>query len=328
MGKEIFKVFLKRIITSLIVLYLLITFLFFLLRISPGDPSQKYLSPDMSPRLAALVKESFNLNKSLFSQYETFVLNLFRGDFGISYTYRTPVVDVIKRFLPFTIIFSLISFTLQVTVGFLLALFAIKKINGRADRTISQFSLMVYALPSFLVGVSLIYLFSVIFNFFPSSGLTSLDSDSFSFFQKFFDYAEHMVLPVLTLTLGGIAIYFKYLRDNLEDVYHKPFIENLRAHGFDEKYISRKHVIPNAVNPLISVAGVELGLLFGGALITEVIFALPGMGRLTVNAILSRDYPLVIGCTFVAGILVILTNLAADLVKAKMDKRLVKGILN
>ena len=306
----------------------MITFLFFLLRISPGDPSQKFLSPDLSPKLATLVKESFNLNAPLISQYETFLLNLCKGDFGISYTYRIPVVEVIKQFLPFTIIFSLISFSVQISAGFLLAFISVKKINGFADKTISRLSLMIYALPSFVIGVSLIFIFSGWLNLFPSSGLTSFDSDSYSFFQKLLNYGSHLILPVITLSLGGIAVYYKYLRDNLEEVYNKPFVENLRAHGFDEKYINRKHVIPNAVNPLISVAGVELGLLFGGALITEVIFALPGMGRLTVNAILSRDYPLVTGCTFVAGVLVIITNLAADMLKAKLDKRVVKGILN
>ncbi len=325
---EIYRVLLKRILTSLIVLFLMITFLFFLLRISPGDPSQKFISPDLSPKLASIVKESFNLNAPLVNQYGTFLLNLSKGNFGISYTYRIPVLDVIKQFLPFTIIFSIISFSVQISVGFLLALISAKKINGSADKTISKLSLMVYALPSFVIGVSLILIFSGWLNLFPSSGISSIDSDSYSFFQKLLDYGNHLILPVITLSLGGIAVYYKYLRDNLEEIYNKPFVENLRAHGFDEKYITRKHIIPNAINPLISVAGVELGLLFGGALITEVIFALPGMGRLTVNAILSRDYPLVTGCTLVAGILVIITNLAADILKAKLDKRVVKGILN
>ena len=137
-----------------------------------------------------------------------------------------------------------------------------------------------------------------------------------------------MILPLATLSLGGIAVFYKYLRDNLEETYNKSFVLNLRANGVDEKTILLKHIIPNAIGPLIAVAGVELGILFGGALITEVIFALPGMGRLTINAILSRDYPLVIGCTFVSGVLVILSNFAADLLKAKIDKRLIKGILN
>ncbi|HKI77373.1 MAG TPA: ABC transporter permease [Ignavibacteriaceae bacterium] len=325
---EIYKVLVKRILSSILVLFLLISFIFVILRIAPGDPSDKFISPQLSPELAAKVKESFNLNNSIAEQYKSFVLNLAEGDFGISYNYRQPVLKVIMDYLPFTIIFSLISFILQIGFGFLLALISVKKINGLVDRTITKLSLVIYAIPSFVVGVFLIYLFSASLGIFPSSGLRSFDSDSFSLFAKFLDYAEHMILPLITLSLGGIAVFYKYLRDNLEETYNKPFVLNLKANGVDEKTITLKHVIPNAVGPLIAVAGVELGILFSGALITEVIFSLPGMGRLTINAILARDYPLVIGCTFIAGLLVILSNLAADILKAKIDKRLIKGILN
>jgi peptide/nickel transport system permease protein len=328
MNKEIIKILIKRILSSLLVLFLLITFLFFLLRISPGKPYQKYISPDLSPKLSSLVKESFNLNSSLPDQYKTFVINLMRGDFGISYTYRIPVFEVIKKYLPFTLIFSFISFIIQLLMGFFLAVISIKKINGFWDKTISKTSLALYSIPSFVIGVSLIFFFSDLLKIFPSSGLNSFDFNSYSFLGKLADYTTHMILPLITLSLGGIIIFYKYLYDNILEVYNKSFVENLRMHGLTEKEITRKHIIPNAVSPLISVAGVELGLLFGGALITEVIFSLPGMGRLTVNAILSRDYPLVIGCTFIAGVLVIITNLFADIIKAKIDKRLLKGIIN
>jgi len=328
MRKEIFKVLAKRGWSSLLVLFLLMSFLFLLLRMSPGDPSLKFISPELSPRLTELVKKSFSLEGSLFTQYKKFIFNLSKGEFGISYTYRVPVVEVIERTLPFTIVFSLISFFIQIACGFLLSIVAIKKINGKTDKFISKTSLAVYAIPSFAAGVFLIYIFSEKLNLLPSSGLSSFDTESYTTIQKFIDYAEHLILPLITLSLNGVAVFYKYLRDNLEEVYNKPFVENLRANGFTEKKIVWKHIIPNAVNPVISVAGVELGLLFGGALITEVIFSLPGMGRLTVDAILSRDYPLVIGCTFVAGILVILTNLCADIIKAFLDKRIAKGILN
>ena len=328
MNKEILKSILKRILTSVVVLFLLITFIFFLLRVAPGDPSQKFISPELSPKLAEKVRESFDLNSSMIEQYKSFMVNLAGGDLGISYTYRIPVVSVIGEFLPFTIIFSLMSFIIQIAGGFLLALIAVKKMNGRIDRTITKISLGVYALPSFVIGVFLIVIFSEKLGMFPSSGLSSFDSGSMSFFGRAADYLRHLVLPLITLSLGGMAVYYKYLRDSLEETFNKSFVINLRAHGFEEKEIVRKHVIPNSIGPLISVAGVELGILFSGALITEVIFGLPGMGRLTINAILSRDYPLVTGCTFIAGVLVIVSNLAADLVKVKIDKRLLKGILN
>ena len=255
-------------------------------------------------------------------------MNLAQGDFGISYNYHQPVFDVIMKYLPFTIVFSVISLILQIGFGFLLALISVKKINTGTDKNITRVSLIVYAIPSFVIGVFLIYLFSAVLNILPSSGISSFDSDKYSFFDSFLDYSVHLILPLITLSLAGIAVFFRYIRDNLQETFNKPFVLNLRANGISERMITFKHVIPNAVGPLIAVAGVELGILFGGALITEVIFALPGMGRLTITAILSRDYPLVVGCTFIAGVLVIISNLAADILKAKLDKRLTKGILN
>lgn len=328
MNNELIKVLLKRLLSSLVVLFLLISFMFILLRLSPGDPTDKFISPQMSPELALKVKESFNLDASIPEQYGSFLLNIVRGDFGISYSYSTPVIAVIEQYLPFTIIFALLSFVIQISLAFSLALLSVRKLNGFIDRTISRLSLVVYAIPSFVTGISLILIFSVYLKIFPTSGLTSFDADSFSFFQKLMDYSEHLALPLITLSLGGTAVFYKYLRDNIVEIYKKPFVLNLRANGVDEHTITLKHIIPNAIGPLISVAGVELGVLFGGALITEVIFSLPGMGRLTINAILSRDYPLVVGCTFIAGLLVIISNFAADLLKAKIDKRLVRDILN
>jgi peptide/nickel transport system permease protein len=328
MNKEFGKIIFKRSITSILVLFLMITFIFILLRIAPGDPTQKFVSPELSTELAEKIQDSFDLNKSIFKQYISFLTNLLKGDLGISYNYREPVIRVIMQYLPFTIIFSLISFVVQILVGGLLALIAVKKLNKVLDKILIRGNLFLYALPSFVVGVFLILIFSEILKVFPSSGLRSFDHDTFPLFTKIKDYITHMAMPVITLSLGGIAIFFRYLRDSLEETQAKPFVTNLRANGYDERTIMLKHILPNAVGPLIAVAGVELGILLGGALITEVIFGLPGMGRLAVSAILLRDYPLVIGCTLTAGILVIISNLAADFVKAKIDKRLIKDMLN
>jgi len=328
-SNNIFFILIKRVASSFIVLFLMISFLFLLLRVSPGDPFQKFISPELSPALAAKVKESFDLDSSLLTQYKSFIINLIQGDLGISYDYRRPVLSVIKDFLPFTILLSATSFIIQICTAFFLALLSVKKINGTLDKIISKSSLVLYALPSFVIGVLLIFLFSETIDLFPASGFRSFDHDSFSFSGRLLDYLLHLVLPVTTLSLGGVAVFFRYLRDNLEDIYNKTFILNLRANGAGEKEIAWKHVIPNAVSPLIAAAGIELGILLSGALITEVIFGLPGMGRLTVNAIFARDYPLIVGCTLVAGILVIISNLLADILKAKIDKRLLfKGILN
>ncbi len=328
MRKSFGRLVFIRVFSSLLILFFLITFLFFLLRISPGGPEQKFISPQLKPELMQSVRESFNLDKPVYQQYSSFLINLVKGDFGVSYNYRKPVFDVIMDYLPFTLSFALIVVVVQLLLGFLLSFISISKINSRADRFISKFTLLLYSIPTFVAGVFLIYIFSEKLNIFPSSGLKSINYTEMNFAAQFFDYLIHLLLPVITLSLGGVAVYYRYLRDNLEEIYNKPFILNLRASGLSEREITLKHIIPNAINPLITVTGIDLGLLLNGALITEVIFGLPGMGRLTVTAILTRDYPMVLGCTFIAGVFIIITNLAADLLKAKIDKRLIKGILS
>jgi len=328
MNKDFFKAITKRVFSSVITLLLMISFLFILIRLSPGDPTQKFLSGEFSPELTEKVTASFKLDQPISEQYINFIVNIFKGDFGISYNYRLPVVSVVWQFLSFTLIFASLSFFIQMILSVYLALRSIRNAGSGFDRTVSKFSLIAYATPAFVLGVFLIYIFSVRLDLFPSSGLRSLDFDSYSFLGKTGDYLIHLILPLITLSLAGIAMFYKYLRDSLEEVYQQNFILNLRASGYDEKIILIKHVMPNALQPLISIAGIELGILLGGALITEVIFGLPGMGRLMMDSIFSRDYPLVTGCAFTAGLLMIISNFIADLIKMKLDKRMIRGLMN
>jgi len=321
------KLLVKRIISSIIILFLIITFIFFLVRLSPGDPSQKFISPSLSPNLAEKVRESLNLNEPLHMQYIGFLTSVIQGDLGVSYNFRRDVISVIMDYLPFTLLFTTMSFILQMIISFVLAVKSVKKINGFFDRTLSKLTLFLYAAPVFVTGVFLVFIFSELLNLFPSSGLKSYDFQDYNFLDKILDYLKHLVLPIITLSLAEIAIFYRYLRDNLEDVFNKLFVLNLRANGVSERDILFKHVIPNAINPLITIAGIELGIMLGGTLIVEVVFGLPGMGRLTIDSILTRDYPLVIGCSLAAGTLIILANLIADILKAALDRRILEGIL-
>jgi len=321
------KLLVKRIISSIIILFLIITFIFFLVRLSPGDPSQKFISPSLSPNLAEKVRESLNLNEPVHMQYIGFLTSVIQGDLGVSYNFRRDVISVIMDYLPFTLLFTTMSFILQMIISFVLAVKSVKKINGFFDRTLSKLTLFLYAAPVFVTGVFIVFIFSELLNLFPSSGLKSYDFQDYNFLDKILDYLKHLILPIITLSLAEIAIFYRYLRDNLEDVFNKLFVLNLRANGVFERDILFKHVIPNAINPLITIAGIELGIMLGGTLIVEVVFGLPGMGRLTIDSILTRDYPLVIGCSLAAGTLIILANLIADILKASLDRRILEGIL-
>jgi peptide/nickel transport system permease protein len=327
MKKEILITISKRIITSLLIIFLLVTFIFLLLRLAPGDPTQKFISPQLSPELANRVTQSFNLDKPIIFQYINFAKNLFTGDFGYSYNYRQPVLSVIKDYFLFTLCFSSVSFFLQLLISYFLVKISVHKSDGAIDKSLSKISLVFFAVPSFVLGLILVYIFSVQLNWLPTSGVKSIFHDDYSFPGKVWDYFIHLILPLITLSLAGIAVFYRYLRDSVVEIYNQPYINSLRASGYTEKDIFNKHIIPNAVRPLISIAGIEFGILLGGALITEVIFSLPGMGRLTVNAIFNRDFPLVIGCSFIAGLMMILTNMIADLIKIKIDKRLIKDLL-
>lgn len=317
-----------RFLSSLLTLFLLVSFLFFLIRLSPGNPTDKYISAKLGSELSEKITEKFSLNQPVAEQYLAFVSNVLKGDMGVSYNYRLPVFQVIWEYFSFTLVFSLISFILQIILSILLALWVIKKRKRWLGNFISNLSLLVYSIPAFVLGVTLIYIFSVNLNIFPISGLKALDYDQLPFFSQLLDKLHHIVLPLITVTAAGVAMFYRYIKESMDDELNQTFIINLRASGVDEKTILKKHVIPNAIRPLISVAGVELGILLGGTLITEVIFSLPGMGRLTIDSILSRDYPLVIGCVITAGAVMILANFLADIVKLKIDKRLVKGLLN
>jgi len=319
---------LKRGLYALAVLVMMVCFVFILLRIAPGDPTLRFVSPQLSPELAQRIRESFGLNKSLPEQFIQFAANIFSGNFGVSYNFRLPVTEVLRAHIPFTIIFALTCFVIQLGSGYFLALLSIKKPNGFIDKTLGRTSLVFYALPSFFTGVFLILIFSEKLKLLPASGMSSFGAESMPFAERAGDYILHMILPVVTLSLGGMAVFYKYLRDNLDEILNKQFVITLKGYGLTDREIIKKHVIPNALSPLISVAGVELGVLFSGALITEVIFGLPGMGSLTVNAILTRDYPLVVGCTFISGLLIIISNLLADLLKACIDKRTFRELLN
>lgn len=327
MKSVILKPLINRVLTSLLVLFLLVTFVFVLIRLAPGDPSQKFLSPKLSPELSAQVQKSFGLDKPIYIQYFAFVSKILTGDFGVSYNYRQPVLKVVKDYFLFTLIFASISLAIQLFIALLLAKASFKNQGKVIDKFLSGLSVIIYSIPSFVVALVLIYIFAVKLNLLPTSGIGTIYSDENNFLENVKDRITHLLLPLITLSIAGVVVFYKYLRDNLVSTSNQTFITNLRASGYSEKIIYSKHLLPNAIQPLISIVGVEFGLLLGGALITEVIFALPGMGRLTLQAILNRDFPLVIGCTLIAGIMIIVANLVADLIKIKTDKRLVKELI-
>ncbi|MFA7420129.1 MAG: ABC transporter permease [Melioribacteraceae bacterium] len=312
--------------TYLLTIFLLISVVFILVRLSPGDPTLKYLSPQFNPQLHETVKNNYGLDKSVGEQYLRFLVNIAHGNLGVSYTYREPVQSIILEKAPLTLFLAIISFVLQIAVSVGLVQYLHQHRGKWLERALNKISLIMYALPPMVVGIGLIFIFSIVLKMFPIADVVSTNFDQLNYLQKTFDLVKHFTLPIITLSLPGIIIYYNYIRENVVATEKQTFVKFLFANGFENEIIFKKHVLPNSINPLISILGTELGILLGGAIITESLFGLPGLGRLTVTAIITRDYPLVVGCVLLTGFFVLLVNFIADLYKIKRDIQLSQSI--
>jgi len=328
MKREHLKIISSRILSSFLVLFLVVSLVFIIIHLAPGNPANKYLSPKLTPELYELISESYNMNSSMVDQYFAFIANVFSGDLGVSYNYREPVVSVILPYLKFTFVFATISFILQIFVSFMLVYFVVRYNSKLIAKILSNINLTLYSIPAFITSVFLIYLFSYQLNIFPSSGLSSLNLKELNIFQQFFDYISHLFLPLVASSLIGIPVFYKYLLDSAKSNLNKIYVKNLLIIGVPKKKILFHHVFPNSINSVIAVSGVEYGMLLGGSVIVETIFALPGMGRLTMSAVMSRDYPLIIGIVLTSAIIILIVNLLADLARVIIDKRLFKGLVS
>jgi peptide/nickel transport system permease protein len=328
MKNEMAKIFLLRILSSVIILFLVISFVFVLIHSAPGNPAQKFISPTLNQKLFEEVRDTYKLQDSLIDQYLVFLKNSISGDFGISFNYRKPVINVISKYFTFTMLFGITAFFFQILISFLMVYMSIKIGRSWFQKLLANINLTIYSVPIFVSGILLVYIFSFQLNILPSSGLKSFDVGDENILWIIMDYSRHLILPVIASSFTAIPIYYKYLFGAIQDIRKTNYIKNLELLGFSKKTILFKNIIPNSLGSLISVAGVELGILLGGSVIVETIFGLPGMGRLTLSAVITRDYPLIVGAVLISSSIILLINLLADILKIFIDKRLLKNVLS
>jgi peptide/nickel transport system permease protein len=238
--------------------------------------------------------------------------------------FQRDVLSVIGDALPSTLVLALSTVAVEVAAGIGIALASVRLHSKSADRLISIGGLVTYTMPTFWTAFILIQILSVRIPLFPSSHLHSVAADALSPIGFIFDYAYHLVLPVATLAIPGAAGMALFLRTSIQRVSGEKFITVARSMGISEDRIFYSYILPNALSSVVTISGLSLGSLLTGALITESIFALPGMGRLMVSAIFSRDYPLVVGCIITASFLFICVNFIADTVHYAIDPRISK----
>lgn len=324
-SKSSFAAFLlKRGIRSILIIFVLIFLSFMLINIAPGDPIN-FIVGDVgqyTEEYLNSIRESFGLNKPLYTRFFLYIFNLFKGNPGYSYIYGVPVIDLIKaRILPTLLLMGMNIFVI-IVVGVPLGILASRKPFSKLDTFICVFSLIGISIPVFLAGLLSVQLFSIKLNLFPAQGMYSLRREGA---LNLLDLLHHLVLPVLSLSLVNMGLIVRITRTSMLEVLRSEYIILAKSKGVPERILLFKHAFKNAVLPILTLIGLQIGWLFGGAVLTETIFAWPGLGTLLFLSITSRDYPTIMGIFLLISIGVIFSNLVVDILYAIIDPR-IRGI--
>ncbi len=297
---------------------------FGIMYLSPGGPVEMVTSmnPDIDAAARAKLYALYGLDKPLHIQYLQWLKRIILLDFGRSFKDSRLVITKILERLPITLLLNLLSLMLIFFGALLIGIKSAIKQDSIFDKGMTVFVFIGFAMPSFWLALLLMIFFGVTLGWLPISGIHSVDYSQLSFLGKTWDLIKHLILPVFVLAFGGLAYLSRYSRSSMLDVIRQDYIRTARAKGLPEKTVVYKHALRNALIPIVTLLGLSLPGLIGGSVIIETIFARPGMGRLGYQAVMARDYPVIMGVSIIATILTLLGNLLADLTYAYVDPRI------
>ena len=336
----------RRLLGAIPLLWGILTLIFFVIHLAPGDPATRFTSPNVPPEVVEQIRRNLGLDQPAHVQYGKWMWSFARGDFGTSFGQMRPVTQILfpsrDCIAPGECTFQpgVLLNTLQLTLVSLVVIFAVGMLVGIVqavrqyswvDNVLTVVALFFYSMPTFWFALMLILLFSLKANVlgwpiqFPASGMTSVEYDYMTAGEQIRDRIMHMILPAVALGIGSAAGVARYMRGSMLEVIHQDFIRTARAKGLGERTVIFKHALRNALIPIITLLGLYLPFLLSGAVLVETIFGWPGMGRALVDAILQRDYPMVMATSFVISAMVVLGNLLSDVLYAVVDPRIRAG---
>ncbi|MBU8536671.1 ABC transporter permease [Falsiroseomonas tokyonensis] len=314
----------RRLLSSVPTLLLILVGIFLLLQLAPGDAVDALIAQTgggADAASAAAMRAEMGLDLSVPAQLANYMWRLVRLDLGFSSIYGKPVSTVIFERLPATLLLMLAALSFAFFFGLVLGVLAARRVNGWPDTLISTLGLIFYATPSFWFGLMAIVLFSVHLQWLPAGGFEEIGS-GFTGLRRTLDIATHLVLPTLTLGLIFLAIYLRIMRASMLEVLSLDFVRTARAKGLDETRVVVRHVLRNALLPMVTLIGLQAGTMLGGSVVVESVFSLPGLGRLAYESVVQRDLNTLLGIVFVSALLVICVNFVVDLLYARLDPRI------
>lgn len=303
------------------------TLLFIVVNLAPGDPVSRLVGPNVSPEAVDQLRANWGLDQPLPVRYAKWLGALAQGDFGESFSRGRPARDVVFEILPNTLLLSIFAIVGAFVLGVLLGTLQAVKRGTVLDSLLSVVSLFFYSMPAFWLALMMVLLFSLQAQLwgwpisFPGSGMISVDHSFMTFTERIWDRATHLVLPAMSLALILAAGIARYTRASMVEVLGEDYIRTARAKGLPERTVILRHALRNALLPILTLAGLYLPLLLSGAVFIETVFAWPGMGKLMVDSIATRDYPLVMAGGFLFAVVVVAGNLLADVLYAWADPR-------
>lgn len=323
------RYFVRRVLLAVPLLLGIATVLFFVMHLAPGDPASTLFGPYVSDAAVEELRRSWGLNEPIHVQYVKWLGALLTGDLGYSFSRNQPVATLLAQILPNTLILSGAALLLAFLGGIALGVVQALKRNTFVDSALSAVSLFFYSMPSFWLALMMILVFSLLAGTvwgwpvsFPASGMVSPDHDLMGFWQRLGDRIAHLVLPATTLALVLAAGLARYVRGSMLEAMNQDYVRTARAKGLPERTVIFRHVLRNALIPVVTLLGLYLPFLFSGAVFVEVVFSWPGMGKLMVDAIGQRDYPVVLGGGLLFAGLVVVGNVLADLLYGLVDPRI------
>ncbi|WP_053367748.1 ABC transporter permease [Bacillus sp. FJAT-27245] len=317
-----YKYIIRRILIFIPMLIALTIIVFGLIKAAPGDPlTGRLMNPDIDPEVFERQREALGLNDPVPVQYFHWLTNVVQGDFGESFIYRgRDVATLIGDRLANTFYLGIFTLFITIIVSIPIGIYSARNPYSPFDYGATTFGFFGLAVPNFFFGLVAIYLFSIKLGWLPSHG--SVSQPGLEGFELFKDKLSHLILPGLTLGLGGTASYMRFMRSEVLDVLSSDYIRTARAKGMTEQNVLYKHTLRNALIPIITLLGFEIGALLSGAVITEGVFQYQGIGTLFINSIGNRDYPVIMAINLLLGCTILVGNLLADIFYSIVDPRI------
>ena len=319
------RFFLRKVVAAVLTIAVIVCTNFFIFRMAPGDPVRMmFRDPRVSAESLEMMKQKFGLDKPLSSQFVAYVKNMAHGDLGISFSHQKPVLEVLAERIPNTLLLVVTALMIAILFGVILGAIAGWMSGTRFDTFILTASVTMYSIPTFALGIILLLIFAYLLPIFPLGGITT-PASGYEGFELVTDIGWHMFLPAFSIVIWYVGEYVILTRSSMIDAMGQEYITTAWAKGLKKYKILKNHALRNALLPVITISGVNLAFAAAGVIEAETVFAWPGVGRLTYDAVSQRDYPLLQGVFMLFAFAIVLVNLAIDLIYGYIDPRIKVG---